>query len=639
MSAQWQSAEAVTDTACVRNAWAPSKPWKKECETMLKGIINTLQNGLVLPMLESDKWTNCASLDAMSGQVHHQPADEFRKMSWQTVSSPPTELKFLSDLHKDGWLLGLVRPSNSTPAQTQGDSPAGQTKDDMAADQTQADTIPDRMQVDAVQETVPTDAAPGATMPEQTQAAHVASEERAEGTSYHCADLDEVGLVKEVLHLSSVGQPLGQCGTTGHLIKALYNFIEAHDHIYELDVLHRNISCGHAVYFVLLADWDHSIKVPEEPQLSGTAGTSMFIAIEMSAPRPIRFKDHHVLRMKTFLAQVETNHAVEFARAFPNGDGDFMGNFQRIMDAEGERMEASRNFSSPPSLKTRHARRHDVESIYWVFTWAFARARPIDSSPGDDIIDELGAFCKAMLSHAIGGPLGEAERKKFLLPPGACDDLFHPDLRPLETLFNSIAAYLSIPWYRYCGETAIQPVMPENHAHIAVRRIILGFALDPENADALRIDLDTEVPRHSSALEDWNSGARMTTTKYTLPDALGNGSKRTRVGPGAQGSSRKAVAAAQPASYRKRKSSQMATERDDVNCDNDDECDTNAEDGAVGQPLTDADAPPKDECTDGPAMQYVAEHEFAITTNALVEGPLAVVRAGINLNTEPIYSL
>ncbi|EJD52371.1 hypothetical protein AURDEDRAFT_111106 [Auricularia subglabra TFB-10046 SS5] len=600
----------------------------------------------------------------MSEQFHNEPVDGFWKMSWQPVSSRPTELELLSDLHKNGWLPGLVRPYDfrpSTPDETQGNSPAGQTEDDAALDQAQAATVPDTMQIDTVREEPQTDTASVQTQVEatkETRATDAALVQRIERAIHHPANLGDVGRVKEVLHLGSVGQPLSQCETTGHLIKVLYDLVETHAHMCERKVLHRDVSwfnvmckarhlikkhpltgedtvlarpcidgiLGHPdpEPHVLLADLDHSIKLRSGtmPQLAEKTGTPMFIAMEMSKPEGMRFADQPLDRVRYSLAQAE-NYTEHFARAFPNGPGSFMANFDLVVAAEKARIAKKPNvYGAPPPPKTRHDWRHDAESIYWVFLWAFARARPLGSSPDDDFTDDLNSFCLAMFSHSIGGKTGEAQRGNYLTKLNACNSLFHPGLKELESLFNRIAMYLSIPWYLYCGDEAPTPLVERDHAHVAIRRIVLDFVLDPENANALVIALDTEVPRYTSALEGFTRETVMTTTKRALTSATG-GSKRTGAGSHESTSSlkRKAAVVVQPP--RKRKSSQLATEGDDV-VDGNEKDETDGEEAATSNPPTGADAPPEDECTpedestDDCVMQYVAkEHQFATTPDAL----------------------
>ncbi|EJD52360.1 Arginase/deacetylase [Auricularia subglabra TFB-10046 SS5] len=272
--------------------------------------------------------------------------------------------------------------------------------------------------------------------------------------------------------------------------------------------------------------------------------TSMFIATELSNPERTSYSTPYIQIIRNTLVQVE-DYSVELARAFPNGDGDFMVDFDRVIEAENKRIANAVDLELPARLSS---------PTRAVTTWSrFTR---------DDVVDELNLFCKAMFSHTIGGPSGEAEPTCFT---------------------NRIAAYLAVPWYMYCGDATTKPIVGADHAHNAIRRIILGFALAaaPANAKA-HTALDTEVHRQSSVLEDWTRGTIMATTNLALIGALDNGSKETRASTQNLSLTQKTATVTQ--SVRKPKFSQSWTEGDDNDHEDDDDgSDTDGEDWDGGR--------------------------------------------------------
>ncbi|EJD41308.1 hypothetical protein AURDEDRAFT_186651 [Auricularia subglabra TFB-10046 SS5] len=410
------------------------------------------------------------------------------------------DLELLSELHQRGRVPGLVRPSELKPIEPD------RTAEEMeAAAQTKL-TAPEHRTIYHPSMNFDDDAKSG------------------------------LGRVKEeVLHLGSIGQPLSQCKTTGDLLRVMYDLIKVHDHVVELRILHRdlswfNVMCNpkhlikehpllktdtslsrpcinqilgepDAEPCVLLADFDHAIKLDgsEAPQPDEKTGTPMFISVEVSTPKSMKYRPVGLAWIKTALLQAE-NDATAFNLAFPKGDGDFMRNFERVMQLEDERMAKS-NYTARPH-PTRHGSRHDAESNYWIFLWAFARARPLLAAL-DTNKKDLNKFCNDMFSHGIGRDTGEAGRAPWLLHGEQIQDLFHPSLQVFEPLFIQMSNYLAIPWYLYCGGTdpdgnRMLEIMKPNHVHVAFRRIVLAFFLDPRHADALETALDAQAPRSTS---------------------------------------------------------------------------------------------------------------------------------------------
>ncbi|EJD52442.1 hypothetical protein AURDEDRAFT_181043 [Auricularia subglabra TFB-10046 SS5] len=411
-------------------------------------------------------------LDAMDIAFGTDVTKGFWKLSWQRSTPRSTEAQLLTFLHRDGWVPGLVRHHLETSVR------AG---DDTAI--------------------------------------------------FHPSG-DGPGRVMDILHLGSVGQPLSQCETVGDMLDCMYDLIETHAHIAELGVIHRDVSyfnvlCKPRHYLtihpalkinhvierpcigkifgdstaepcVLLTDLDHATTLEElEKRPSDdlkTVGTPMFMSVYLATPDARwGFQLQSLRSLRVQLQAVEARRDI-FDLAFPNDDGTFMANFEKVIEAE-ELREVEPDEKIP---QARHDWRHDAESIYWVFLWAYARARPLGTDPPEH--GRFTLFCQAMLQHAMNGPAAQ-EARDVWLRPGEPTKLFAEELGRVQLLFQRFASYLSIPWHLYCGEGGPMEKCPD-HAHIALRRLILGFKIDTKNETTLSIRLNTASPRITAAFDD-----------------------------------------------------------------------------------------------------------------------------------------
>lgn len=504
---------------------------------------------------------------AIEAEFESGVAQGFWKLSWQRVTARETESAMLTHLHKNGWVPGLVRH-------------------------------------------------------------HEQSSFRATNVLHHPAGVG-AGRVKEVFHLGSVGQPLSQCETAGELLDVMYDLIETHAHMCELDILHRDVSwynvlckprhllklqpalneckvldrpCIKRLFgdpngesSVLLTDLDHAVMLengnPPVALANGQmVGTPMFISCEISNNGPgFNFPEQSFIQLQECLEDAETNLTI-FHEAFPKGDGDFMAKFERVVAAELKRSQSAANeglfkttsSNTGPRPAPRHDRRHDAESIYWVFLWAFARARPANANRDESKAASFhwhayNSFCKDMFEHSIDGNTGEYNRSQWMLFKSKISKLFHLDLKPFEALFAQMASYLAIPWYLYCGPDAPTPIMPADHVHMAFRRLILAFRFHTDYDAVRHIVLDTETPRFTTALDVKVRNQGISTVKHGFTglshtwgpsDEVAN---LTQVKPApAAGASRKrkAAASAAPAAAKKVKSSaRRVREVDDAHKD------------------------------------------------------------------------
>ncbi|EJD52424.1 hypothetical protein AURDEDRAFT_149188 [Auricularia subglabra TFB-10046 SS5] len=358
----------------------------------------------------------------------------------------------------------------------------------------------------------------------------------------------------EVIHLASIGEPLSQCDTPRALVDAFYDLLETLDHMWEEDVLHRDVSwfnvlikpkhytrqqkpllqrpciqevmqglrpsaaeaepsAAHPdVQFsssILLTDLDHSIT-KEVLQTNPNAGrektgTPMFMSVELSDFGAMRYR--YPVPMSALEAALEAveqspEGRVALQRAFPGpeGDKDFMANFKKVM-----KLEVVRYDGLPLDSRPCHRPRHDAESAFWVFLWGAIRALPRDAGsttpPPATHVDAFTNFCETMLAHEVAD--GRADTRSQILTAataGGLERLFHPLLKPFIRLFEIMALYLCVPWHHYEQKNMVN----ENHVHVAFRRLLIHFGLTAD-LTMLGLKLDTEHPRVMVSVVDNNT--------------------------------------------------------------------------------------------------------------------------------------
>ncbi|EJD46872.1 hypothetical protein AURDEDRAFT_163934 [Auricularia subglabra TFB-10046 SS5] len=494
--------------------------------------------------------TNAAILAELDQTFDSGVAQGFWKLSWQRTTPRSSERELLDYAHRDGWVPGLVRHHTETSSR------------------------------DAFEDAI-----------------------------YDPSGTHPRGRVKDILHLGSVGQPLSQCETAGDLLDAMYDLIVTHLHLFRVGILHRDVSWFNVLYkprhyleihpkfkrnqvlespypcigrilgipdaqpSILLADLDHALKLSESDIVVGPdgkaagsndqlgnedakaekTGTPMFMSVQLLDDSAIFFGKQSLDELwEAFkLAEESTD---SFSQAFPQGDAEFMARFKAVRKAERKRKQPRHDEMRVPV--DMHNLRHDAESMYWVFLWAFARARPIDADPNETAPAAFDQFCAGMLRQNTGRQPDQTERATWLIPSTVVR-LFHPLLCDFESLFMQMATYLSIPWHLY-------PDMPDDHVQSAFRRLILAFRFDNENVDALGVRLDTAAPRFTRAFVNVLRMDGLTTDKGAAP-----GASVTKPGSGSgvvgRAQKRKADGEASGAPAKKRAlSSALATAGDDA---------------------------------------------------------------------------
>ncbi|EJD52414.1 hypothetical protein AURDEDRAFT_142407 [Auricularia subglabra TFB-10046 SS5] len=341
------------------------------------------------------------------------------------------------------------------------------------------------------------------------------------------ADVQFVERDQEILHIASIGEPLSQCETPREILYAMYDLLETYDHLLDHDLIHRDVSWFNVmckprhhigkdtnsqerpcirklmqdvlgqsdgkppVSSVLLADLDHAIytkDIGRKVGLRERTGTPMFISIELSEFRCAVYgaPSQNVWDKTLLPALTAVKDTSLLLAAFPKDDGKFMDNLLKVKDREMARTE-----SVTLSVRPRHNPRHDGESIFWVFLWAFLRARPRGALPeNNDALRLASTLCKQLLAHKIGSANNASDQARMIC--FHCPEMlanFHSSLHGFEKLFIAMASYLQIPWHLY------HDIVEPNHVQVAFRRMVLGYVLDKELLAALDTALDTECPR------------------------------------------------------------------------------------------------------------------------------------------------
>ncbi|KZV79450.1 hypothetical protein EXIGLDRAFT_846529 [Exidia glandulosa HHB12029] len=240
----------------------------------------------------------------------------------------------------------------------------------------------------------------------------------------------------------------------------------------------------------LLADLDHSAEYKYGERIATGArvrtGTPMFMACELSISSrddALDYPQSSILHLESQLEAVD-NLGDVFRRAFPDDDGTFMKQFRLVLEAEEQRRKTNGQASTNP--KTPHLPRHDVESVFWVLVWSFARACPV-GAPFEDVKNgPFSEWAHTMLKHTIGN---EGARWTLLSGAQFLKKILHPDLAPFSGLLADIAAYLFVPWDLY------HDIVDDDHVHIAIRRLLLAKIHAMNNNPTLDVQLNIMQPR------------------------------------------------------------------------------------------------------------------------------------------------
>ncbi|EJD52237.1 hypothetical protein AURDEDRAFT_159091 [Auricularia subglabra TFB-10046 SS5] len=368
------------------------------------------------------------------------------------------------------------------------------------------------------------------------------------------SNLRFVERTQEIIHIASIGEPLSQCETPRELLYTFYDLLETYDHLWAEDVIHRDVSwfnvmCKPRHYFggnpetqdrpcirklmkdagysdglppvssVLLADLDHAVDMKEaerHSQLRERTGTPMFISVELSDFAVVAYRTiHHTAldALREALTRVEKHPSgpALLQTAFPDDNDNFLSNLNAVILSENERTKIVWLDKRPI-----HNPRHDAESAFWVYLWAFLRAQPLRGRlETRKMLRTSSEFSLGLLNHEIGSHNGRSDAHRagcFMTPESNLRKLFYPACRVFEEMFIMMATYLQVPWHLY-------PFVQANHAQIAFRRIIFGVLL---TMPAAKLDLALNTARPRLILEPWTHDSRKKSTA-TNSSASGTG--------------------------------------------------------------------------------------------------------------------
>lgn len=248
---------------------------------------------------------------------------------------------------------------------------------------------------------------------------------------------------------------------------------------------------------------DHTVVLPGLLVLNdfmhpGEVGTPMFKALELTCPSDLtRTSGSYNCSFVTFEPLVDAFEMIEetvdrdiILRAFPGDELNFTDTYRTIVADETARRRAvlRGKASAFVTLDSRHAPRHDAESVYWGLIWALGRALPRGAH--DRFTGQFDNFFLSMVGE--GSTHFNGNRQAYISPM-AVGSLLHPGCMSLAPLLQHMAAHFSIPWDLYRDQVG------RYHTHTALRRFLL-LALLQGDKDTLAIPLDTEQSRRCSEI-------------------------------------------------------------------------------------------------------------------------------------------
>ncbi|KAF8581035.1 hypothetical protein K439DRAFT_1662505 [Ramaria rubella] len=298
------------------------------------------------------------------------------------------------------------------------------------------------------------------------------------------------------LVMGSSGSRLSACTSVLQFLKVMYDALEAHQHLVEQGILHRDMSwynvlcnpCHHVDHpdgkepvsrtciakimgednpqsRCLITDFDNSALLDETSscnELTQRTGTPMFIAADISGgrdgyeaiiPRPIS---------RTQFQLIEDDRKL-YIRAYGEETYESFNTFlDSVIDGSIWECDPFENADGPGTIL--HQPFHDVESVFWIITWFLMHAWPTGHDPA--LTEEFGKATKAMLAHQIDNDDYGGRKDLLTKPARKWSNIIHPECCGLVKMLVDMAAYVSMRWMRF-------PTAPTFHAHEAFKRLLL----------------------------------------------------------------------------------------------------------------------------------------------------------------------
>ncbi|KAH7099766.1 hypothetical protein BKA62DRAFT_772106 [Auriculariales sp. MPI-PUGE-AT-0066] len=319
----------------------------------------------------------------------------------------------------------------------------------------------------------------------------------------------------EVTILSCVGKDITFCKDVRQSLVVMHDTIDVSRRLAFKHLMHRDFSAGNVlcdpVYKdgkqptsptcaeavtdtenpspqCLVIDLDHAKLVQggsTDPANFEVTGTPLYMSSELlSDAEKIAWLKEQIPTVRKLLPHIPPILSDRFEQMFPD-----YKTFEKLQTAlQGVLDETAKLFEHEDYVKRGkllpiHTPRHDLESIFWVFSIFFASALP--KLPKDAAKVPQDIFDKFMIAMHEN-----AKREKWVQSVPDIEEVLHPQLEALAPLLSKISSLLFyIPWCRL-------PDGPATLAHDLVRCMLLTFIYDDErNSKILGTELAVGVAR------------------------------------------------------------------------------------------------------------------------------------------------
>ncbi|KAH7097458.1 hypothetical protein BKA62DRAFT_817333 [Auriculariales sp. MPI-PUGE-AT-0066] len=316
----------------------------------------------------------------------------------------------------------------------------------------------------------------------------------------------------EVTVLSCVGKDITFCENVRQSLMVMHDTIDVSRRLAFKHLMHRDFSAGNVlcdpVYEdgkqptsltcaeavtgtqnpsprCLVIDLDHAKLIQggsTDPAKFEVTGTPLYMSSELlSDAEELVWLKGLVPTLEELLPPIPEILSDRFEQMFPEYKtfDDLQTALQRVLDQTAELFK-NRKEVERGDLPPIHTLRHDLESIFWVFSIFFASALPKDAANVPQ--EKFDNFMVAMHKNI--------EREKWVQSVSDIKKVLHPQLEALAPLLHQISSLLFfIPWCRL-------PVGPATLAHDLVRCMLLTFLYDDEhNSKILETELAMGVAR------------------------------------------------------------------------------------------------------------------------------------------------
>ncbi|KAH7100780.1 hypothetical protein BKA62DRAFT_830720 [Auriculariales sp. MPI-PUGE-AT-0066] len=356
----------------------------------------------------------------------------------------------------------------------------------------------------------------------------------------------------EVVVLSCVGQHITSCKTVQQSLFVMHDTIDVSRRLALKNVIHRDFSEGNVlcdpIYAdgkqptsftcaqaatntlnpspqCLVIDLDHA-KVVEggnaDPAKFEVTGTPLYMSSELlPGAGAMSWRERNIPTVKELLPRIPSILSDRFEQMFPE-----YKTFNALRTALTRVLEkTAKLFKDEDILETGdeppiHTPRHDLESIFWVFSIFFASALPEGAE--NEPTDAFNNFMHDM--HANN-------RRELWFD--TIKKVLHPQLKALAPLLYKIARLLfCIPWCLLPAESTTSmphptttattatsdPINMSTLAHDVVRFMLLTFLFDGQNSEILETNLAMGITRKLQAPVVMFTRASMIKRKISTSD-------------------------------------------------------------------------------------------------------------------------